>query len=370
MPQAPSYQKHLEIANYPPPYDGWSTHTKFVVDEIRRRGHTCQVLKINENRRTKSTEYVDVQNGFDYLIKVVRFAARGYTINVHVNAESPKGYLIALVAVVTGRLFFRRATMTFHGGVPQSYFPTPRFSVWHWKFRLLFKFSSGILCDSADIKRPIQEYGVPEAKIATAAGFSAHNLRFEKVALSAETEAFLQSHDPAVFCYLSYRPEYRLDVLREGMKLIREKYPGAGFVWLGFPHKEMPAAHDYVGSFSPDLGASLLVLGTVNHDEFLTLLLRCRLQLRTPACDGVSASVLESLALGIPVVASENGRRPAGTVTYAELDPVDMCRQLDNVLQNRPSANNTPADSGLERDSVALTADWLLGTPLETDAEG
>src|SRR6266852_4303732 len=34
-----------------------------------------------------------------------------------------------------------------------------------------------------------------------------------------------------------------------------------------------------------------------------------------PACDGVSASVLESLALGVPVVASENGRRPAGVVT-------------------------------------------------------
>ena len=77
MHQKTRPRKHLEIANYPPPYDGWGTHTKFVVDEIRRRGHICEVLKINENRQIKSTEYVDVQNGLDYLLKVIRFAARG-----------------------------------------------------------------------------------------------------------------------------------------------------------------------------------------------------------------------------------------------------------------------------------------------------
>jgi glycosyltransferase involved in cell wall biosynthesis len=367
MSKAKKHKKHLEIANYPPPYDGWSTHTKYVVDEIRRRGHICRVLKINENRRTKSMEYVDVQNGLDYFTKVVRFAALGYTINVHVNAESPKGYLIALVALVTGRLLFRRATVTFHGGLPQSFFPTPRSSLWHWKFRLLFKLASGILCDSTEIKLPIQGYGVSPAKIATAAGFSAHNLRFQKVSLGAETEAFLNSHHPVIFCYLSFRPEYRLDVLRKGMKLFQEKYPRTGFIWLGFPRKELPEAQDYISTFSLNQDASLLLLGTLNHDEFLTLLLRCRMQLRTPACDGVSASVLESLALGVPVVASENKRRPVGTMTYAELDPVDMCEKLENVLRDQHSADNKPFSSEATQDSVALTADWLLGVAGDTD---
>ena len=95
-------RKHLEIANYPPPYDGWGTHTRFIVEEIRRRGHTCEVLKINENREIKSAEYVDVQNGLDYLLKVIRFADRGYAINVHVNAEAAKGYILALIAIVVG----------------------------------------------------------------------------------------------------------------------------------------------------------------------------------------------------------------------------------------------------------------------------
>ena len=362
MSPATKPHKHLEIANYPPPFDGWGTHTRFVVAEIRRRGHLCEVLKINENRHIRSPEYVDVQNGLDYLIKVMRFAASGYALNVHVNAESPKGYILALIAVVVGRLFLRKATVTFHGGLPQSFFPMPKSSPWHWKFKLLFAIASGILCDSEEIKRPIEGYGVPPAKIGTAAGFSSQNLAHQKVDLGVETEAFLQSHGPVAFCYVSFRPEYRLEVLREGMALFRESHPKAGFIWLGFPEKEMPAVRDYIAAFSPAEQESLLLLGNLSHDEFITLLLRCTVKLRTPACDGVSASVLESLALGVPVVASENGRRPAGVITYAEMDAADMCRQLEYLMQNFDALKQQTFMDGAQ-DNVTLTVDWLLGEP-------
>jgi len=360
MPPHNKKHLHLEIANYPPPFDGWGTHTRFVVEEIRRRGHVCEVLKINDNRQVKSTEYVDVQNGIDYLVKVIRFAASGYAINVHVNAESSKGYILALIAVLVGRLFMRKATVTFHGGVPQSFFPMPKSSIWYWKFKFLFSIASGILCDSDAIKRPIERYAVCPAKIGTASGFSTHNLAYGEVELSAQTEAFLQSHAPVFFCYVSFRPEYQLDVLREGMKLFRAKHPQAGFIWLGFPPKEMQAVREYISSFAPDEQGSLLLLGNLDHSEFLTLLLRCTAKLRTPGCDGVSASVLESLALGVPVVASENGRRPAGVITYAEMDAADLCLKLEYLLQNFDAIKQrTMLDS--EQDNVKLTADWLLG---------
>jgi glycosyltransferase involved in cell wall biosynthesis len=350
--------KHLEIANYPPPYDGWGTHTKFVVDELRRRGHVCEVLKINENRRLKSAEYVDVQGGVDYLTKVIRFAARGYSVNAHLNAESRKGYILALVSVLIGRVFRRKATITFHGGVPQTHFPRPPSSPWHWKLRALFHVASGILCDSDEIKRHIASYGIPEAKIATAYGFSARNLEFTPANLGPEIDLFLRSHDPVVFCYVSFRPEYRLSVLREGFRLLREHHPRAGVIWLGFPDKEMTAAREYASTFSNDEKKSLLLLGTVSHDAFLTLLQRCTVMLRTPACDGVAASVLESLALGVPVVASENGRRPAGVVTYAELDAVDMCQKLDHVLSD-PERLRREIIRPTAEDNVGLTADWI-----------
>jgi hypothetical protein len=59
--------KILQIGNYPPPMCGWAIQTKLVTDELRRRGHVCDVLKINEGRQVKDSSYVDVQGGWDYL---------------------------------------------------------------------------------------------------------------------------------------------------------------------------------------------------------------------------------------------------------------------------------------------------------------
>ena len=91
--------KILQIGNYPPPMCGWAIQTKLVTDELRRRGHVCEVLKINEGREVKDPSYVDVQGGWDYLVKVLRFAFRGHRLNVHVNGMSKKGYVLALIAL-------------------------------------------------------------------------------------------------------------------------------------------------------------------------------------------------------------------------------------------------------------------------------
>src|SRR5436309_13529761 len=70
-----SRKKILQIGNYPPPMCGWAIQTKLVTDELRRRGHICNVLKINEKRQIKDPAYIDGQGGFHYLFKVFRYAA-------------------------------------------------------------------------------------------------------------------------------------------------------------------------------------------------------------------------------------------------------------------------------------------------------
>src|ERR1700752_98980 len=128
----------LQIGNYPPPMSGWAIQTKLVTDELRRRGYVCGVLKINENRTIKDPAYIDVQGGWDYVQKVLRHAFGGYRLNVHLNGMSKKGYLLALIAALAGRLVLRPAMVTFHGGLSQEYFP--RHDTWslHHAFRTLF----------------------------------------------------------------------------------------------------------------------------------------------------------------------------------------------------------------------------------------
>jgi glycosyltransferase involved in cell wall biosynthesis len=352
--------KILQIGNYPPPMCGWAIQTKLVTDELRRRGHVCDVLKINEGRQIKDTSYVDVQNGRDYLAKVLRFAFRGYRLNVHVNGMSKKGYVLALIAVLAGRLVLRPALMTFHGGLSQDYFPRPDSARLQFAFWLLFTLAGGVACDSADIKQAIVDYGIRPEKVTAIATFSSQYLSFTPAPLSPEIETFLAKRDPVFFSYVSFRAEYRLEVLREGMAKFRKLYPNAGFVWLGFPEKEMPPARKFIADWPADERASLLLLGNLTHDEFLTLMSRSFACLRTPACDGVAASVLESLTMGVPVVASENGRRPAGVVTYDEMDSDDMVAKLCYVAQNYDQVKARTRLSEAD-DNVGLMADWLSG---------
>src|SRR4051812_17994822 len=90
----------LEIGNYPPPVCGWSIQTTLVEGELHRRGVAVAVLNINENRKQKNANCIDVQNGPDFLRKLARFALKGYKFHVHFNALSPKGFLLSIVAAL------------------------------------------------------------------------------------------------------------------------------------------------------------------------------------------------------------------------------------------------------------------------------
>jgi glycosyltransferase involved in cell wall biosynthesis len=339
---------------------GWGIQTKLVTEELRRRGHNCKVLKINENRQIKDSSYIDVQGGWDYLHKVMAHALGGYRLNVHVNGMSKKGYVLALIAVLAGRLVNRPALLTFHGGLSQYYFPAQNSSLPYHEFRVLFRLAGKIACDSADIKQAIEAYGIRPEKITAIATFSSQYLNFTPASLAEQVERFLQTHGPVFFSYVSFRPEYRLEVVRECMVLYRKRYPDAGFIWLGFPATEFLEAQQFVECWTTEEKRSLLLLGNLTHDEFLTLMARCFACLRTPACDGVAASVLEALTLQVPVVASQNDRRPPGVITYEDTNACDMCAKLTYVTENYAQVKS---NLGLHTtdDNVGRMADWLAG---------
>ncbi|PYT56242.1 MAG: hypothetical protein DMG43_00610 [Acidobacteria bacterium] len=212
------------------------------------------------------------------------------------------------------------------------------------------------------VKRAIERYGLDPDRVVAIPGFSRQHVDFQPVPLASDVEAFLHKRHPVFFCYVSFRPEYRLPVLRDAMLRFRRRYPNAGFIWLGFPSKELPAARDFVGCWPGRERESLLLLGNLAHDEFLTLLTRCFAYVRTPACDGVSSSILESLALGVPVVASENGSRPTSVITYRGKDAEDLCAKLIGLAASYAQAKDQTRLEDAE-DNISRTADWLLEEP-------
>ncbi len=353
-------ERILQIGNYPPPFCGWSVQTKLLVEEIRRRGYVCDVLNLSENHAKKSREYTDVQNGFDYLYKLIRFALRRYRFQVHVNGQSRTGYILALMAALIGRLSGRPVALSWRGGLHQRYFPDSKACWIRWAYRLLFRLSGKISCNNAPVKEAIEQYGIRSDRVVTIPAFSMHHMKFQQVPLAPQTEVFLTSHHPVFFCYVSFRPEYELSMLREAMLQFRRLYEQAAFILVGFPSKEMPAVNEFVCRWQAEERQSLLLLGNLSHDEFLTLLKRSVAYIRTPACDGVSSSVLEALSLGVPVVASENGYRPSGVVTYRRGDAADLCAKLTDQTERDSGVKGRTQTQSAE-DNIAKAVDWLLG---------
>lgn len=345
--------KILEIGFHPPPVCGWSIQTTMVKSELRRRGFIAAVLNINESRKQKSPEYVDVQNGFDYLRKLVYFAARGYKFHIHFNALSRKGYVLSVIAVLVGKMFGHDAILSFHGGVPQQFFPVERPLWLRAAFKTLFHLGRYTTCDSEEIRQSIISYGIDPARVKAIPCISAELLDWKAVTLSETVDSFLSHHFPVFFSYVRLRPEYGFDVLLEAIMQYTAEHTNSGFIWVGPSVREVDRIKEVIET-SHVSAINVLLLPNVDHDQFMTIMGRCFATIRAHSCDGVSASVLESLSLGLPVIACNDGRRPAGVITYDERSAADLVAQLKYVTDNSTAIKAQMVVPTLERNTDTM----------------
>jgi glycosyltransferase involved in cell wall biosynthesis len=323
----------LEIGNWHPPVESWSMSLVGLRKELEARGWECRVMNLNENRRVPSPEYIDVQSGWDYLLKVSRSVWEGCSVHTRVNAESKKLYLLALVALLLARLGRRPALLTYGGGHQQTYFPAPRGTLRHLAFSLLFRLPTRIYCNSDAVKRVLLTTGIPPQRVVPIPHFSLHYVQFTPRELPKEVEDFFRKHQGVFFCYVCFRKEFVLDFLAEVIRRFRMSFPNIGFVFVGPWERELKPMKDFLRAEKLEEAVSLS--GSVPHDTFLTLLSRSLAYIRTPMTDGICSSVLESLTLKVPVLAADNGTRPLGTELWEAGNPESLLAVMTQTVQNR-----------------------------------
>jgi glycosyltransferase involved in cell wall biosynthesis len=344
----------LEVTSYPPPRAGWGIRVEFLKKRLEREGHRCVVLNIGTSRTIPSTEYETVLSGGDFVAKVWRYSRAGYVVHAHANGDALKGLALAILAEVLNLARGRRCYLTFHAGAIQRYFP--RHKAWHLvpAFWLLFAIPKKIICNSEAVKAHIQGYGVRADRIEAIPAFSKEYLEYTPRALPEALETFLARFPESIFTYVRIRPLFFPLTLVDGLALLATKRPGVGLVLCGVSGHMEPDLWQQVQAriAQHDLGDRVCILEDLDHDAFLTAMRRCSLYLRTPITDGVASSVLEALALGIPVVACENGTRPGGVITYPAQDAQAMADAVEYVLTNRDALLANVADVGV-RDTLA-----------------
>ena len=322
----------LEIGNWPPPVCSWSMSLVGLRKELEARGWDCQVMNLNENRRVRSPEYIDVQSGWDYFWKVARLTWRGYAVHVRVNGETKKGYFLALAALLLARLTGRPALLTYGGGHQQSYFPAPTGSIRFLAFCFLFRIPQCIYCNSEAVKNVLLTTGIPPERVEPIPHFSSYYVQYDPTPLPREVENFYRMHDGVFFSYVCFRKEFALDFLAQAMRRFRETFPNVGFLLVGPWDREMDAMKAFLKE--QKLEDAVFVLGSVPHETFLTLLSRSLAYIRTPVTDGICSSVLESLKLKVPVLGADNGTRPTGTKLWREGDLDGLLDLMSQAVKN------------------------------------
>jgi glycosyltransferase involved in cell wall biosynthesis len=287
---------------------------------------------------------------------VLRFALQGYLFHLHVNGESIKGLVLAALASGVATMVGRRPVLTFHAGTDQTYFPRHK-SRWVAPIlKSLFICCQKIICNNAQVKSRIVEYGIASEKVVPIAPFSRQYLEELTDILDRKVEAFLASHSPIVLTYIELRPEYALDALFGALSKISVEFPELGLVVVGAANESEAISRL---ANSARLEERFLHVGGVDHAEFLSLLRRSTVYVRSNRTEGTSSSIREALALRTPVVANESPCHPQGVRTYRWGQADELARVLWEVLRDPQGVRNTIRPPEVT-DTVAQEAELLI----------
>jgi glycosyltransferase involved in cell wall biosynthesis len=187
-----------------------------------------------------------------------------------------------------------------------------------------------VTCVNSEIADTIEALGVPRHAIEIAPAFLPVSL--QDAVVPEKLQRWLQSRSHVVSTVLFFRPEYGFDVLAKAMASLRRAYPRIGCIAMG-SGEDQSRAEELLRA--EGLNETFLLSGDLDHQICLAVMSGSTVFVRPTYHDGDSISVREALMLGVPVVASNVGNRPAGTILFEPGDADGLVRGVDRAIAAR-----------------------------------
>lgn len=360
-PATPAAAGLLLIGPYPPPHGGISVHVAAIERLALRTGVPCRVLDAGGHRPAGTAAAGrDRRSRLGLLAETRRLARRGWLVHVHVSGHAARSWLLALAcgaaaAGAPGRV------LTVHSGIVPEYLAGAGAAARALVRRALRRFDR-VLC----VNRAIRDAFAGLGAGAEAARLEVAPAHLPEPAPAVEPPAvlagWLAGRSPVLSTVLFFRPEYGFEVLLDALAAVVPAHPGLGCLVIG--GGDDAEARRRIAERG--LGGAVALTGDLPHPLCRALIARSDLFVRPTLADGDALSVREALALGVPVVASDAGHRPPGTVLFPSGDAAELARRIDEVLSGSPagtltggSANGSAAPGGTG------AAERLLGIYLD-----
>jgi len=280
--------------------DAGSIHTQRWVREMAQRGFDCVLVTRHAGSVPGANEVVVLrpdasEAGWFFALGELRRHARRLAPQ-WVHGHYVTGYGLWAAACGLGAEVPR--VLTAWGS---DLLVTPRES--GWRGAAMSALVNWSLARAALVTADSQQL-LAEARARVPAGSAT---RFEELSWGAEVERFAPGRPAAGFEIASLRrwdPLYRIDAIVRGFAAFVAARPKAAarLHLLGGGPEE-----DALRALAGQLGLddAVAFVGAVDDAAMVRTLQRCRVSVSVPASDGTSVAMLESMACGLPVIASD-----------------------------------------------------------------
>jgi glycogen synthase len=350
--------KVLEMGPYPPPHGGVQTNLVALRKYLLERGLGCAVINLTRYRREERDGIYYPKTALGVLKLLLRLEYD--VIHVHAGGDfSPRHAALLLLCSVLPR---KKTVFTFHsGGFPRS--DSGRRATLRSFRGFVLRQLDGLIAVNQELADLFRNFGVPRERIRLIPPHSFERPAYE-TRLPQQMEEFYAVHDPLLVTVSGLEPEYDLALQVEAVRRLRETFPSIGLAIIGGGSLEAELRRKIAAAPHRE---HILLCGDIPHPATLRAIERSDLFLRTTLYDGDSISVREALHLGVPVIATDNGMRPAGVqlIPMADLDA--LCRAVETCLKE-PAHAQPPTAAGVENlDAVFRFYVDLAGMPASRD---
>ncbi|AKF82090.1 glycosyl transferase family 1 [Myxococcus fulvus 124B02] len=323
----------LLVGDHPPPFGGVAIHVQQLHRFLRSRGVEAKVLDIGKGGRPVP-DVLPVRSPAHFGLRLTGFLASGWTVHVHTSGNNPKAWLLA--AMVAGMPAGRAPRfITLHSGLLPDYLAA---SAARRAFaRVALAGYTRIIAVSLAVREALLSCGVPADKVLVQPAFCASQVQAGEVPV--KVEAARARRRPLLTMAHHPSPVYGRKVAFRALRKLMESHPDVGLALFG-PGTD---SEEFIRD-ARELGVAgqLEVLGELDHPAALGLIARSDVFLRPTTHDGDSISVRESLALGVPCVASDVCARPEGTRLFRAGDAASLATSIGEAVAAGPAKVASP----------------------------
>lgn len=316
----------LLLGPYPPPHGGVQTNLVAIRAFLKRQGVPCSVINLTRHKRPDGDSIYYPRTAFETLSLILKL--RYDVIHLHIGGNL-SNRLLGLCAVC-GLLPRAKSVLTFHSGG----YPLTKAGMEAHPFTLrgiiLRRLDRVIAVNTAMVEMFLR-FGLHKQRVRLILPFADPTV--PETPLPPNLAAFFESHQPVLLSVNGLEPEYDLPLQIDGFASVLERHPSAGLLIAGSGslETEVRALID-----SKPYSRHILLAGDVPHEAVLQAMALSGVLLRTTHYDGDSIAVREALALGTPVIATDNGMRPPGVRLMPMRDSSALQTAIEECLASEP----------------------------------